>query len=78
MATTKTKYTFDADATARTFAKWLEENAGDRDYGYPQFVDAYDVGHHGEVCVEYKCDTDFARGVATGMEYAARLATRGF
>ncbi len=64
----QTTYTFNTQDAAQVFRTWLKRNENDRDYGYPKFLYIREVGGW---LVEYQCETDFARGVATGIETAA-------
>ena len=66
---TQTTFTFKTMANAERFQCWLQTNTNDRDYGYPQFIDLRSCGRY-EVVVEYSSESDFARGVATGIDLA--------
>lgn len=66
---TQTTSTFKSSANAGLFRRWLLNNVGDLDYGDPRFHDLRQVSEQ-EWCVEYSYETDFARGVATGIDLA--------
>lgn len=66
----QTTYTFNTKEGAEIFHIWLLKNSGDRDYGYPKHIDSRNGIHTGFV-VEYSAETDLARGVATGIEFAS-------
>ncbi len=70
MRRVQTTYTFSSFVAAVAFKKWLKDNQNDGDYGYPLFLDLRSVGD-GKTCVEYSCESQFAGGVAAGMEALA-------
>ena len=63
----QTTFTFRSRENADKFVSWLRRSAHDTDYGQPRYVDSRQIGST-EWFVEYSAESDFARGVATGID----------
>ena len=63
----QTTFTFKSKDNAERFRSWLNNNRNDQDYCYPLFHNIIQVSTN-EHCVEYSAESDFARGVATGID----------
>ena len=63
------KFNFNTQAAAEIFVSWLKTNCNNRDYGYPMYINMVQIV--GAWDVEYRYENEMARGVATGIEFAA-------